>query len=199
MLLMQDKARYQREIATIDPAFTTRKGKSVRSRLIRTDDGDKLIEFFLRLSPESRRRRWHLPIDEFDPETLKERVKPLIAVDNLTNGGAVLGTVQEEGEEHVIGVARLMRTSPDPDWPEAEAAIVVRDDFHGEGVATELLYRMVLLAKQMNVKTILAIIEADNAAAINVFRELNLPTQTRTSHGDTVLHIAVPGRQEHSV
>jgi acetyltransferase len=199
MLLMQDTARYRREIDTIEPTFTTRKGNAVCTRLIRPDDGERLIEFFLRLSPESRRRRWHVPVDEFDPETLRQAVKPLVAVDNLTNGGAVLGVVQEEGEERVIGVARLMRTNPDPEWPEAEAAIVVRDDYHGQGVATELLYRMVLLAKRMNVKTILAIIEADNAPAIQVFRELNLPTQTRTSHGETVMHISVPGRQEHSV
>lgn len=199
MLLMQDPTRYQREIDTIDSSFVTRKGNVIHGRLIHPDDGERLIEFFLRLSPESRRRRWHLPLDELDPATLQQQVKPLVGVDNLTNGGAVLGTVQEDGEERVIGVARLMRTSPDPDWPEAEAAIVVRDDYHGQGVATELLYRMVLLAKRMNVKTILAIIEADNAPAIQVFRELNLPTQARTSHGDTTMHISVPGRQEHSV
>jgi acetyltransferase len=199
MLLMQDAARYRQEIDTIEPTFVTRKGNVVGTRLIRTDDGEKLIEFFLRLSPESRRRRWHLPLDELDSATLKEAVKPLVAVDNLTNGGAVLATVQEEGVERVIGVARLMRTSRDPEWPEAEAAIVVRDDYHGQGVATELLYRMVLLAKRMNVKTILAIIEADNAPAIQVFRELNLPTQTRTSHGETTMHISVPGREENSV
>ena len=199
MLVMQDTARYQREIDTIEPTFTTRKGNVIRTRLIRTDDDGRLIEFFMRLSPESRGRRWHLPIDEFDMETLRERVKPLVAVDNLTNGGAVLATVEEEGREQVVGVARLMRTNPDPEWPEAEAAIVVRDDYHGQGIATELLYRMVLLAKRMSVKTILAIIEADNAPAIQVFRELNLPTQSRTSHGETEMHISVPGRQEHSV
>jgi RimJ/RimL family protein N-acetyltransferase len=196
---MQDIARYHRELDAVDPAFVTRKGNTVHTRLIRPDDGERLIEFFLRLSPESRRRRWHAPIDQFDPETLRQAVKPLVRVDNLTNGGAVLGVVHEDGVERVIGVARLMRTSPDPDWPEAEAAVVVRDDYHGQGVASELLYRMVLLAKRMSVKTILAIIEADNAPAIQVFRELNLPTQSHTSHGETVMHISVPGRQENSV
>lgn len=199
MLVMQDTARYQREIDTVEPTFVSRTGKVIRTRLIRPDDGEILIDFFMQLSPESRRRRWHLPVENLDMDILHERVKPLVNVDNLTNGGAVLGLVDEGGREHVVGVARLMRTNPDPEWPEAEAAIVVRDDYHGQGIATELLYRMVLLAKRMNVKTILAIIEADNAPAVRVFRELNLPTQARTSHGETEMHISVPGRQEHSI
>jgi L-amino acid N-acyltransferase YncA len=74
----------------------------------------------------------------------------------------------------------------------AEAAIVIRDDYHGQGLGTELLRRLVLLAKQMKVKQMQAVIEADNASAIRLFRELGLPTKSDTSQGETTLIIEMP-------
>ena len=117
----------------------------------------------------------------------------LADVDNETLGGAVLALeVDAAGEEHVVGVARLGRPPDDPHSPEAEAAIVVRDDYQGRGVGTELLRRMVLLAKQMRLKTILAIIESDNEPALRAFRGLGLPVDVRVHRAQVEMRFEVP-------
>ena len=69
---------------------------------------------------------------------------------------------------------------------------MVRDDFQGSGVGTELLRWMVLLAKRMEIKTILAIFQPYNEDAIRIFRGLNLPSVRTVDHGTTVLRIQVP-------
>ena len=52
--------------------------------------------------------------------------------------------------------------------------------------------RLVLLAKAMQVKTIVAIFQADNEDAIRLFREINLPYTTSIDHGETILKLEMP-------
>jgi RimJ/RimL family protein N-acetyltransferase len=151
------------------------------------------LELFDRLTPETRRRRFHYDPDHIPDEQKQAIARHLADVDNRTLQGAVLAIdIDPAGREQIVGVARLARPADQPDAPVAEAAIVVRDDFQGCGVATELLWRMVLLAKQMKVDMILAQIEADNQIAIRAFRGLHLPTSIATQQGATDMYISVP-------
>lgn len=185
--------RYAPALAETPSWFMTRDGRRLEARLIQAADAPRLLELFERLSPETRRRRFH-----YDPEHIPDEEKQAIArhlsdVDNRTQQGAVLAIARDAaGREQIVGVARLARPVDQPDAPLAEAAIVVRDDFQGGGVATELLWRMVLLAKQMKVNTILAQIEADNHIALRAFRGLHLPTTVATAQGETDMYISVP-------
>lgn len=189
----QAQSGYKPDINRVRSTFTTRDGRVVKMRLLQPEDVDLLIDFFHRLSPESRRRRFHTNTEGLSEEFITENARELANVDNRTQGGAVIALYDDEdGTEHIIGSARLARPAGRPDSPEAEAAIVVRDDFHGQGLGTELLRRMVLLAKQMNVKTILAIFEAENEGAIRLFRELGLPTEIDVSQGETTLIMTAP-------
>jgi acetyltransferase len=179
---------------TLDQApswFTTTDGYRLVGRVIHADDAPRLIDLFDQLSSETRRRRFHLNVDNLSEEVKRETARRLAEVDNRTLGGAVLA-IDVEDRGRIVGVARLGRAAGQPDSPEAEAAIVVRDDFQGRGVGRELLRRLVLLAKQMRVQTIVAVIEMDNLRALRAFRELGLPTETVTRRGETILHIAVP-------
>lgn len=185
--------RYSGTLAEAPPQFSTRDGAILRTRTIRPDDAVRLLAMFEQLSSETRLRRFH-----FNPDKVNEEMKwgtacALADVDNLTQGGAVLALdVDEAGVEQIVGVARLARPQGEPSSPEAEAAVVIRDDFQGRGVGTELLRRMVLLAKQMRVRTIVAIIEADNGPALRVFRGLALPVVVRTRRAETEMRFTVP-------
>jgi ribosomal protein S18 acetylase RimI-like enzyme len=68
----------------------------------------------------------------------------------------------------------------------------VRDDLQGQGIGTELLRRMVLLAKQMRLRTIRAVFTSYNESAIQLFRDLRLPYTIDIEHGETEMQIAVP-------
>lgn len=189
----QNKRGYKPDINRVRRNYTTRDGRVVKMRLLHPEDADLLVDFFHRMSPETRRRRFHTNTEGLSEEFIEENARELANVDNLTQGGAVIALYEEEdGREHIVGSARLARLPGQPNSPEAEAAIVVRDDFQGQGLGTELLRRMVLLAKQMNVKTIIANFEAENEGAIRLFRELGLPTEIEVSQGETTLTMTVP-------
>ncbi len=115
----------------------------------------------------------------------------LAGVDNRTAGGAVVAVDLHDEPEAIVGVVRLARPDDAPNAPEAEVAVVVRDDFQGRGVGYQLLRRVVALARRMRVRTIIATIQVDNLAAFHLFRELPLPMTIETRRGETILHIAI--------
>lgn len=192
MLVKQNPRRFQTTLERVRPWFKTRGGTTLRLRTIRPDDAPRLAEFFLRLSPDTRWRRFHVHIDNVTPEQLAARARPMADVDNRTAEGAVLALLGRGEAEEIVGVVRLARPQNQPTTPEAEAAVVVRDDFHGQGVGTELLRWMVLLAKAMHVETIVAIFQSDNENAMRLFRELDLPYTLQAHSGEMEMRIAVP-------
>ena len=126
-------------------------------------------------------------------KTAREWAHSMADVDNHTLGGAVLALTGDDKETaQIVGVARLARARGKVDDPQAEAAIVIRNDYHRQGVGLELLRRLVRLAKQMNVREIVAHFEAYNTPAIRLFRKLSLPSTEETSYGVTTMTIQMP-------
>ncbi|MGL4650707.1 MAG: GNAT family N-acetyltransferase [Caldilineaceae bacterium] len=186
------RRRWPADLRRLPPTFVTTDGRKLQLRLIRPTDSPLLAELFYHLSPETRRRRFHHAVEHATPEMVLVESERLADVDNRTVGGAILAIERGPSSERIVGVVRLMRSPKTPRSPEAEAAIVVRDDYHRCGVGKELLYRLVLLARRMKVKTMIADIEADNYAALRAFREIGLPTTSDTTHGETRLFLTVP-------
>jgi len=191
MLMKQNLRRYKTEFRRARPWFKTRSGTTLRVRLLRCDDAERLIELFDRLSPESRRRRFHVSVEHVSRDLVQQRAAELADVDNQRQG-AVIATYEDDDGEHIVGVVRLARPAGQPTLPEAEAAIVIRDDFQGQGVGTELMRRMVLLAREMQIEVIVATFHAYNESAIRLFRELNLPFSLSVHQGETEMKIQVP-------
>lgn len=191
MLYKQNPERYKISLRNASPRFKTRDGRKVKLRLMRPSDAPLLIDFFHRMSPTTRRRRFHTGTENVSDELVQETADELAAVDNQ-QVGAVVAVYEEADGPHIVGSVRLARDPDRPDSAEAEAAVVVRDDFQGQGVGTELMRRLVLLAKQMNVRTIVAVFEADNEGAVRLFLELNLPHTTSIDHGATIMKLQVP-------
>lgn len=164
-------------------SFKTRSGETLSLRLMRPDDAQRLEDFFYKLSSETRWRRFHMLTDQVSPEEVHRRVLGMVDVDNRTQQGAVVAVAGDRDEGEIVGVMRLSRPLGQPDSPEAEAAIVVRDDYHGQGVGTQLLRQMIPLARRMKVHTIVAVFQPDNENAIRLFRNLGLPYKMVTTQG----------------
>ena len=192
MLHKQNVERYKTKLKNVSPRYTTRDGRKLTMRLLHPGDAPLLVEMFHLLSPETRRRRFHIGVENVSEEVIYQRARELADVDNQLVSGALVAVYKDDTGEHIVGSVRVARDPATPESPEAEAAIVVRDDFQGQGVGTELMRRLVLLAKQMKVKTIVAIFQPDNEDAIRIFREVNLPYVTEIDHGETILKIQVP-------
>lgn len=172
--------------------FTTHSGVVLTMRLMRPSDAALLAKLFYQLSPESRWRRFHMVTDHLPPDEILRRARELAHVDNRTMAGAVVALTGEGDACEIVGVVRLARPPGQPTVPEAEAAIVVRDDYQGQGIGAELLRRMVLLARRMKVKQIVAIFQPDNDVAIRLFRKLGLTYKLQTSHGASKMYLEAP-------
>jgi len=167
-------------------SFVTRSGTPIRCRLIQADDAEILIDLFTHLSPESRRRRFNSSLDNIQPERMAQEAQRLAAVDNRTVGGAILAFAEGQNQAELIAVARLGRLPHAPESPDAEAALVVRDDFQRQGIATRL---MILLLHA----------HAPGEALFALLRHLKLPLERHTTHGETtislnVADLPVPGK-----
>ena len=171
--------------------FTSRNGTPIRCRLIQPDDAPLLISLFARLSPESRRRRFNSSLDNIEPERIMEEARRLTEVDNRTVGGALLAFADGEEERELIAVVRLGRLPATPTSADAEAALVVRDDFQGQGVGTALLALLALLSRRMGVKTLTASVQADNEALFALLQRIHLPQKRHTTHGETTISLSV--------
>lgn len=194
--MKQNPQRLETTLEHARPWFKTRRGVTLRLRTIYPDDAPLLVELFQSLSPETRWRRFHVHVDNVSSQLLAERARAMADVDNRTAEGAVLALHGRGEDEEIVGVVRLARPEGESASPEAEAAVVVRDDFHGQGVGTELLRWMVLLAKAMHVETIVALFQSDNEDAMRLFRELGLPYTLQVHAGETEMRIEVPEEKE---
>ncbi|MEZ4641061.1 MAG: GNAT family N-acetyltransferase, partial [Caldilineaceae bacterium] len=169
--------------------FTTARGHTVRTRLIRPDDADHLIDLFHHLSPETRRRRFNVGLQNVEAQRVRQTAQELADVDNVTNGGAILGFASTAEGERLIGVARLARFAYGDTPNTAEVAVVVRDDFQGQGIGTELLRLLLILARQMRFSELTATVQADNIVIFHMLAKMNVPVRRRTRQGETELSI----------
>ena len=167
---------------------TSRHGRAVHIRHIAAEDAERLVDLFNHLSPETRRMRFFSPrIDTPDevlwPEAVRlADINPLVEV-------ALIATVPENGEEHAVGVARLIREAEGA--PQAEVAIVLRDDYQGEGLGTALFDLLVQVAMVRGLKRLLAVSLAENVAFQHLVRNSGLPFTSQTIRGETTTTITL--------
>ncbi len=121
---------------------TLRDGTEVVVRLIRTDDKELLRRGFLRLSPESRYRRFFAAKHDLSPSELRY----LTEVDGVRH--FALGATTADGVDG-LGVARFIQLDGEPGV--AEAAIAVLDEHQGKGLGSLLFQRLVAAAAERGV------------------------------------------------
>lgn len=172
------------------PWFRARNGVWLHTRTINAADAERLLDLFEKLSDESRRSRFHGDPSRLSDEAKRRGAAVFAGVDNRTMGGALVAVARKGDDEEIVGIVQLGRNSTPTD-PEAEVAIVVRDDYQGQGVGRALLERIGPLAAQMGVQTLLAVIDVTNTPALRLFRSLGLPCKARTRQGQTVLHLSL--------
>lgn len=144
-------------------------GTLVCIRPIRPDDAPRLQETFKLLS----RQTVYLRFLETFKELTDEQAQKFANVDYL-HRMAFVGTIQQSGVEHIIGVARYDTHSRDH-CHEAECAVVVRDDYQGLGLGRLLMTRLVQYAQQHDVHTFIGTILMYNAKVMNFIRGSGLP------------------------
>lgn len=132
-------------------------GEKVTIRPILPEDAPRLQSAFARLSAQSIYMRF---LETF--KELSDKQAYHFANVDYRSHMALVGTISENDEEHIIAVARYAYVVPEN--PEAaEAAVVVRDDYQNRGLGTKILLRLVAYAREHGIKVFVATVHSSNA------------------------------------
>ena len=172
--------------------ITTKNGRQVRVRYLTPDDGDLLVNLVLRLSPETRYQRFHVSMEDVPVEEIYRRLPPFLEVDGV-DSVALIALADEATDERAIAVARFRRQ---PGAAEAEAAVVVRDDLHRQGIGSALMGQLIEEALSLGITRFTAMIQAGNRPVHDMIKALRIDYQSQIDHGEDyiVMHLEEPAQ-----
>jgi RimJ/RimL family protein N-acetyltransferase len=164
-----------------------RDGSEIAIRPIRKSDKKRLLEGFQHLSPESRYRRFLVPMPRLSPRL----VRYFTEIDHHDHEALVaLGWESREP----IGVARFVRSEENGET--AEVAVAVVDHWQGHGVATELLKRLAVRAHEEGITCFTATCLAENHEILDLFDSLGSTEILRSDSGLVEARIDLPAQEE---
>jgi acetyltransferase len=149
--------------------FANKVGEQFVLRPIRPEDEPKMVKFHEKLSEESVYLRYFRAF-KLDQRVEHERLTRICYVDyDRTIALVVEHTDEETNEQEIIGVARLTRLQ---NPAEAEFAMLVRDDFQGRGVGTQLLQNLLNFGRDEGIQRVVAYMLPENRGMIEISEKL---------------------------
>jgi RimJ/RimL family protein N-acetyltransferase len=165
-------------------------GRVIVIRPIAPDDQDRLRAAHARLSPLTRYRRFMSP----KPYLSSADALYLSVIDGCDHYALVATVTPRDGEEAIVGVARFVRTPEDPQV--AEFAVVIGDDWQGQGIGRELLGRLADAAVTRRVERFVATVLADNLPIQRLAQQAADGPVRRSRDGNTFeMEFALPTRR----
>jgi acetyltransferase len=167
---------YPRELVT---HWQLADGTDVTIRPIRPEDAGIEATFVQKLSVQSRYLRFRHALRELTPDLLVRFTQ--IDYDREM---ALVATIDEGGGEDQIGVARYVTN---PDGRSCEFAIVVADEWQGRGLGARLIQRLIAIARQRGLETIVGEVMADNEAMLELMRALGFSINRDSEEGEIMI------------
>jgi len=161
------------DLLNIQPTvYKLKNGTNVTIRPICPDDAEREQNFIRALSPQSRYSRFMSGVNELTPKQLHyfTHNKPPEHV-------ALIATHNKNGDEVQIGVARYVLSDIDNF---AEFAVVVADEWQGEGIASLLLKNLAEYAISVDIKQVKGFIFRNNSNMYALAKELGLKIEKYT-------------------
>jgi acetyltransferase len=145
--------------------IVSRDGLPCQFRAIRPEDAQPLQSFVRMLSEESRYYRFLSTMAELSPSMLARFTQ--IDYDREM---AIVATLDAgEPGERIIGVARYLLN---PDAVTAEFALVVSDDFHGQGIGSALMKYICDIARTRGLKAVIGLVLGNNDEMLSLMKRL---------------------------
>jgi len=156
-----------------------RNGNQVTIRPIRSDDEQMMVKFHETLSDRTVYLRYFTSLS-LSRRTAHERLLRICTVDYEHEMVLVAEHKDPQtGEHQILAVARLNQLPSDQPAKEAEIAVLVSDKYQRQGLGTELLRRLMHIARDKKISRLVAEMLWDNLAIQVIFKslgfQLNLP------------------------
>lgn len=162
-------------------------GIELRLRAVRPTDKPLLVEGFEELSPRSR----YLRFLAAKPRLNDDELRYLTELDGDKHVALGATRLREDGSEEPVGIARFVANKEDAKL--AEAAVTVKDAYHGMGVGKLLLRRLSRVAAAHGIQRFRCTVLADNAAMLSLLTDLDPKAHVvRTSSGAAEIELMVP-------
>ena len=168
----------------------TRRGRAVKIRHVEPEDAGLLVDLFNRLSPTSRRMRFFVSKPALPEGVIPPAVEGLTRTDRHEQTALVATTLEDE-QERAVGMAQLLFYTEDPEI--GEVALVMRDDYQGEGLGRALFDLLLQVALVRGLKRIFAVTLAENMTMIQLARNAGFDVTDETSDGETTLTLTLSG------
>jgi acetyltransferase len=139
-------------------------GTEITVRPIKPEDADLEVEFFSKLSPETKYRRFMNTMRELPPAM----VARLTQID-YDREMAFVATLDEDGREVEIGVCRY---AVNPDGESCEFAIVVADDWQHRGLARKLMGTLIETARNKGLQYMNGVFLSNNERMLKFVQSL---------------------------
>ena len=157
-----------------------RDGREVILREIKAQDGGEVLEFFQRLSADSRYTRFMVPLRELSPAMLEATTHPNPDRDFALVAVAGEGSVDED----IVAGARYV-SAPGSDT--CEFAVTVADDWQGLGLASRLLEILIAQATARGLRCMEGYVLAINTPMRRLAKRLGFVD--RPCHDDAALRV----------
>lgn len=169
-----------------------RSGRQVMVRALRPGDDVLLIEFYHRLSSETRRTRFFAAPPN-KPAEVVMREACLRTLGDPRCGVALVGVVRQDHAEQIVALANY---GCEPDClTSAELALVVQDDYQHDGFGSALLKLLLNIAAARGVRHMRAVTLAENLHIQHLLHATGLPITSETRRGETTMLLTLPDRR----
>jgi acetyltransferase len=155
--------------------WQTRDGIPLTIRAIRPEDEPLMVDFHGTLSERSVYLRYLHPI-ALSQRVAHERLSRICFVDYDREMVLVAERVEPGGARRILGVGRLSRL---PWTPEAEFALLISDQFQGQGLGSELLRRLIDIGRDERLERIVGYVSVENQEMLRVARNVGFKTRRR--------------------
>jgi acetyltransferase len=156
--------------------WTTENGTAVVIRPIRPEDEPLLVKFHQTLSERTVHLRYFAPV-KLSRRTSHERLSRICFVDYQREIALVAERPGPRGAE-ILGVARLTKS---PGTNEAEMAALISDQWQHQGLGTEMVRRLIQIARDERIGRLTADILADNYEMLNLAEALGFALERMDS------------------
>jgi acetyltransferase len=149
--------------------FTMKDGIDVSLRPIHPDDEPLMAQFHQTLSGRSVYMRYFCSLS-LESRTAHERLVRICHVDGEREVALVVDHENKRtGQQQILGVGRLIKLDAQN---EAEVAILVSDQYQKQGLGTELLRRLIQIARDQKLHRVSGELLRDNLAMQIIVKKL---------------------------
>ncbi len=154
---------------------TTKTGLNILLRPVRINDEGLIKDLFYSLSDQSLKRRFMSPRTDI-PHKIRQE---FVAID-FSQKMVILATIEKEGKEIVLGMGQYIT---DTLTHTAEVAFTVKEDYHDQGIATEILKYLTILAKNEGLHGFTAEVLFENRPMMRVFEKVGFDMKRTIEDG----------------